>query len=82
MSSRRKTFVVWSTGIIALSAMTVGCGVKAWHSVSSRFGASDRVDFSRDIRPIFNQNCVSCHGGVRQKNDVSFIYRDEALGVG
>jgi len=62
--------------------MTVGCGVKAWHSVSSRFGASDRVDFSRDIRPIFNQNCVSCHGGVRQKNDVSFIYRDEALGVG
>lgn len=62
--------------------MTIGCGVKAWHSVSSHFGASDRVDFSRDIRPIFNQNCVSCHGGVRQKNDVSFIYREEALGVG
>src|SRR3984885_8062129 len=41
-----------------------------------------RVEFSRDIRPIFNQNCVSCHGGVRQKNDVSFIYRDEAIGVG
>jgi hypothetical protein len=42
----------------------------------------DRVDFSRDIRPIFNQNCVSCHGGVRQKNGVSFIYRGEALGKG
>ena len=42
----------------------------------------DRVDFSRDIRPIFNQNCVSCHGGVRQKNGVSFIYREEALGRG
>jgi mono/diheme cytochrome c family protein len=40
------------------------------------------VDFSRDIRPIFNQNCVSCHGGVRQKNGVSFIFRDEALGKG
>jgi hypothetical protein len=62
--------------------MTMGCGVKAWHYVSSRFSTSDRVVFSRDIRPIFNQNCVSCHGGVRQRNDVSFIYRDEALGVG
>jgi hypothetical protein len=40
------------------------------------------VDFSRDIRPILNQNCVSCHGGVRQKNGVSFIFREEALGIG
>ena len=82
MSSRRNMIVVWSSGIVALSAITIGCGVTAWHYVSSRLGASDRVEFSRDIRPIFNQNCVSCHGGVRQKNDVSFIYREEALGVG
>jgi hypothetical protein len=41
-----------------------------------------RIDFSRDIRPIFNQNCVACHGGVRQKNGVSFIFREEALGKG
>jgi hypothetical protein len=40
------------------------------------------VSFSRDIRPILNQNCVPCHGGVRQKNGVSFIFQDEALGVG
>ena len=40
------------------------------------------VDFSRDIRPIFNQNCTSCHGGVRQKSGVSFIFREEALGTG
>lgn len=44
--------------------------------------AHDQVDFSRDIRPILNQNCVHCHGGVRQKNGVSFIFREEALGVG
>jgi hypothetical protein len=42
----------------------------------------DKVDFSRDIRPILNQNCVHCHGGVRQKNGVSFMFREEALGVG
>src|SRR6185369_5011655 len=41
-----------------------------------------RIDFSRDIRPIFNQNCTSCHGGVRQKSGVSFIFREEALGKG
>ncbi|HEY7617267.1 MAG TPA: DUF1549 domain-containing protein, partial [Terriglobales bacterium] len=40
------------------------------------------VSFSRDVRPILNQNCVPCHGGVRQKNGVSFIFREEALGVG
>jgi len=40
------------------------------------------VDFSRDIRPILNQNCSSCHGGVRQKGGVSFSFREEALGKG
>ena len=44
--------------------------------------AAAPVDFSRDVRPIFNQYCVACHGGVRQKSDVSFIYREEALGKG
>ena len=45
-------------------------------------GAAPRVDFGRDIRPILNQSCASCHGGVRQKNGVSFVYREEALGRG
>ena len=40
------------------------------------------MEFSRDIQPILNQNCVACHGGVRQKNGVSFIFREEALGRG
>jgi Protein of unknown function (DUF1549)/Protein of unknown function (DUF1553)/Planctomycete cytochrome C len=44
--------------------------------------AQKPVDFSRDIQPILNQNCVACHGGVRQKNGVSFIFREEALGTG
>jgi hypothetical protein len=82
MSSRHKTIVVWCAGIAFLSAITIGCGVKALHDARSSHSTSDRVDFSRDIRPIFNQNCVACHGGVRQRNDVSFIFRDEALGVG
>jgi hypothetical protein len=42
----------------------------------------DEVHFSRDVRPILNQNCMPCHGGVRQKNGVSFLFREEALGTG
>src|SRR5215469_3152133 len=42
----------------------------------------DEVHFSRDVRPILNQNCLPCHGGVRQKNGVSFLFREEALGRG
>ncbi len=44
--------------------------------------SGDEVHFSRDVRPILNQNCMPCHGGVRQKNGVSFLFREEALGTG
>ncbi|WP_170156790.1 PSD1 and planctomycete cytochrome C domain-containing protein [Roseimicrobium gellanilyticum] len=40
------------------------------------------VDFARDIRPILNAHCVACHGGVKEAGDVSFIYREKALGNG
>jgi hypothetical protein len=73
-----------ASGILALSAIGALL-IVVWspHAIP-RFwrAAENRVDFSRDIRPIFNQNCVSCHGGVRQKNGVSFIFREEALGKG
>ncbi|MDP9338376.1 MAG: DUF1549 domain-containing protein, partial [Acidobacteriota bacterium] len=48
----------------------------------AHFSGHNKLDFSRDIRPIFNQNCTACHGGVRQKAGVSFIFREEALGKG
>lgn len=58
--------------------------VSAWPIASSLFHKTPQntVEFSRDIQPILNQNCVACHGGVRQKNGVSFIFREEALGRG
>jgi hypothetical protein len=40
------------------------------------------LDFARDIRPILNANCTACHGGVKEAGEVSFIYRDKALGKG
>jgi hypothetical protein len=67
-----------------VAVVLIGGGLGTWRGVGpfryTRLG--DQVRFSRDIRPILNQNCVVCHGGVRQKNGVSFIFREEALGVG
>jgi hypothetical protein len=71
-------------GISVVSLVAVGAVWFAWPHAAPLFSYLFRkpVDFSRDIRPIFNQNCTSCHGGVRQKNGVSFIFREEALGKG
>jgi len=75
---RRGKSKVAALAVLAIAALF------AWPHVGSIFHgfSRDKVEFSRDIRPIFNQNCVACHGGVRQKNGVSFIFREEALGVG
>lgn len=40
------------------------------------------VDFSRDVQPILNKNCIACHGGVKEAGEVSFIFRDQVLGKG
>ena len=39
------------------------------------------VDFGKQIRPILNQHCVGCHGGIKEAGELSFIYREEALAV-
>jgi len=67
--------------MLALFTILLISGLLAWRGIDP-FGLGPPVRFSRDIRPILNQNCVPCHGGVRQKNGVSFIFREEALGVG
>ncbi|GIW96895.1 MAG: hypothetical protein KatS3mg111_0228 [Pirellulaceae bacterium] len=39
------------------------------------FGAEPeaRIDFNRQVRPIFNHHCVACHGGVKQAGGLSFV---------
>jgi hypothetical protein len=65
--------------VVALVAIVlIGVGLGAWFTYKTR----KPVSFSNDIQPILNQNCVQCHGGVRQKNGVSFAFREEALGKG
>jgi Protein of unknown function (DUF1549)/Protein of unknown function (DUF1553)/Planctomycete cytochrome C len=69
-----RTAAIW---MIAAAALSVWPIHSLFHKTPQK-----TVEFSRDIQPILNQNCVACHGGVRQKNGVSFIFREEALGTG
>jgi len=67
----------------AVAAVLMGGALAVWLGWTPLYErAGHEVHFSRDIRPILNQNCAPCHGGVRQKNGVSFIFREEALGKG
>src|SRR5580692_10405691 len=70
--------------VTVAAVLLVGGGLAAWRGLGAlRYRTSgEQLRFSRDIRPILNQSCVPCHGGVRQKNGVSFIFREEALGRG
>ena len=40
------------------------------------------MDFNAQIRPILNQNCTACHGGVKAAGDISFVYREVTTQVG
>ena len=75
MSSGKRFAGLLTMTLLTLAALVAG--PRLLHRWSG-----DEVHFSRDIRPILNQSCMPCHGGVRQKNGVSFLFREEALGVG
>ena len=37
------------------------------------------ISFNQHIRPIFNQHCTACHGGVKQAAEISFVYKEQVL---
>ncbi len=40
---------------------------------------SPKVDFSRDIQPIFIKRCYECHGPDKQKNDLRLDHKEDAF---
>lgn len=44
--------------------------------------AAAPVSFTDDIRPLFNKQCVGCHGGVKKAGQISYLFRDDALAKG
>lgn len=39
----------------------------------------DKIDFSTQVKPIINNKCITCHGGVKAKGGFSLLFHDEAL---
>ena len=50
--------------------------------VAGASAATAPIDFDTQIRPILNQNCTACHGGVKAAGDISFVYRDVVTKTG
>ena len=46
------------------------------------FGGCSRapeISFNDQVRPILNERCANCHGGIRRQGDLSLLFRHEAL---
>ena len=40
----------------------------ALNVLTAQMQTSDRVDFRRDVQPLFKTHCLDCHGPKQQKN--------------
>ncbi len=40
---------------------------------------SDKVDFSTQIKPILNNKCITCHGGVKKNGGFSLLFEEEVF---
>jgi len=47
-----------------------------------RADGAENVDFARDVKPIFDAHCITCHGPNQQKSGFRLDSRDRALAGG
>lgn len=61
------------TGVIATTAIALLTVL--WNSLQSH----KRVDFSTQIKPILNNKCITCHGGVKQNGGFSLLFQEDVF---
>ncbi len=62
---------------LLFTVLAAGLAAIVWLLV--RPTATGRVDFNAEVRPLLNERCMRCHGGVRQQSGLSFLFPDEAF---
>jgi len=40
---------------------------------------SSSISFNQHIRPILNEKCLPCHGGVKAMGECSLLFEEEAF---
>ena len=59
-------------GIPFVVLLFIGSCIKFGNEASS-------ISFNRDVRPILNDKCLSCHGGVKANGGFSLLFEEEAF---
>jgi len=44
--------------------------------------SQSKIDFARDVQPIFRQNCIGCHGAAKQNNGLRLDRRSSVMKPG
>lgn len=47
--------------------------------IACQWSSSDDISFNEHIRPILNEKCLRCHGGVRAQGGLSLLFEEEAF---
>jgi hypothetical protein len=63
--------------VLGIWLVTVAAAVE--RVVAQPGEAGGPIEFNRDIRPIFNQYCAACHGGVKAAADLNVTQRDSVM---
>lgn len=58
-------------------ALATGVGLLIFFLLRGMHSAP--VDFDAEIRPILNENCAACHGGVKRESGLSLLSREAVL---
>ena len=45
------------------------------------FFPQHHIDYNTEVKPIINQKCIACHGGVKKKAGFSLLFEEEALAI-
>lgn len=74
----------WARGsacLVAVVGLWMGMGAEAAVDTSRLPPVASReVDFQREIQPLLETHCVSCHGPTKQQGGFRLDLRDRALG--
>src|SRR4051812_40606240 len=83
MSDRRSHHSRFQKGRAALAALflaAIALGANKSPDLSKiPAPASSKIDFDRDVKPIFTKSCISCHGPEKQKSDYRLDVKTSAL---